>query len=149
MRKKRPQRIDIVYDYNGTRIEFVPKLDIELDRELCRILEHGRWALRQLNSIKRSPHPSIANAIFQLNNIGNSVVDPTDPYQKASEIARVSEVYREILDVLGDLKHSEIEPLKQARFFLLYGQAHEKRAPEEIGTKLKLDNDDEEIQECF
>jgi hypothetical protein len=148
MRKKRPQRIEIIYDYNGVRIDFVPKLDIELDRELSRIREHGRWALRQLNYIKRSPHPSIANALFQLNNIGDSVVDSEDPYQKASEIARVSAVYRDILDVLGDLKHSEIEPLKQARFFLLYGQAHEKRAPEEIGTKLKIDND-EEIQECF
>lgn len=132
-RERRPavNKFVIAYEHNGKRIEYVGRTLAELAPEYRRIVTHLKWAIRELRQL-RSPNPWVVATLVQLQTV--PVIDPMScaADQVAYEIAQVSFIMEDALNMLAHLKHSTVERLEAARFALTYGQTPKRRDLEPV-----------------
>jgi hypothetical protein len=131
-KRKASSKVDIVYNCDGVKINYVSRSLSELPDEYARIRKALVTTLRLLKTLRRSPHPAIAAAYFQISNCMHPV-DTTKPEEVTRYIARVSYVMNDTLkNILSKLSNSNIDTLKQIRFQLEYGQTPKKREKDEL-----------------
>lgn len=141
---KTPKRYNIVYDNGLVKVDYVGRIAKELPKEYERVKLSIVKSIRLLAYLKRSPHPAIKAAKFQLENSAK-VINTSDVLAVADEIARLSFIMADTVKILSALSNSEIEQLQRLRFELTYGQTPEKRELEDpiCGRKRRLDRDDD------
>jgi hypothetical protein len=141
---KLPKRYNIVYDNGIVKVDFVGRIAKELPKEFERVKLSIVKSIRLLAYLKRSPHPAIKAATFQLENAVRPI-DANNMQDIADEIARLSFIMADTVTLLATLSNSEIEQLQRLRFELTYGQTPKKRELEDpiCGRKRRLDRDDE------
>jgi hypothetical protein len=108
-------------------IEYVGRHKNELMPELNRVQSEIRQVLRLLNYLKRKRNHVLAMARFQLMESLRTVPDDSTPDFIADEIARLSYVMSNTLDIINQLRNSRTPMLEEIRFKLTYGQTPRKR----------------------
>jgi len=121
------RRFEVSYLYKGETVEFVPRLASEVLPELYRIYEAVLNASRTLATMRRVRHWAVQSARFQLANAIRAPLSSFTPETGAAEIARLSCVLQDTLEILSTLCNSRTTNLEQTRFILTYGQTPRKR----------------------
>ena len=125
-RRKRANKLPIVYRSGSSKVVYVSRAPDELFTEAKRVWGSIQVALRQLKALKRTRHSALRGAVWQL-----SQVEP--PLKEANTaslvdyIATVSYLMEDSISMLATLKNSKIDELEEARFHLTYGQTPKKR----------------------
>lgn len=125
-RRKRTNKLPIIYKNGATKVVYVSRAPDELLTEAKRMYGCIQVALRQLKSLKRTRHAALKGAVWQLTQVeepsaGESIASLVD------YIAVVSYLMEDSLAMLASLKNSKIDELEEARFNLTYGQTPKKR----------------------
>lgn len=129
-KRKAARRIPVIWvTAGGQTIEFVERAPSELAPELARVADHGVRAAKVLSRLKRLRNVHIVRARFELGHCQQEVPDLASHEWLAGEIARLSYVYKQVLDELNKLCHARTRWLEEARFLLTYGQTPQKREP--------------------
>jgi hypothetical protein len=112
---------------DGSTIEYVDRAESELRAELERVRDHGFRAAKVLSRIRTGRHVVIVAARFELEHCQRVVPDDASSAWLSAEIARLSYVYQQTLELLNRLSNSRIHWLEETRFLLTYGQTPKKR----------------------
>lgn len=129
-RKRTPARkIPVRYNDGTTDIDYVARTPSELRDELQRVQEAILEAARILSRLHRTRHIVIKTARFQLEHALRNLPNDSTDEDIAAELARLSYLMEDTLNILNKLTHCRISYLKQARFKLTYGQTPKRREP--------------------
>ncbi len=130
MSKRRPPTKFAVRYVNGTEtVDYVDRTESELRQELHRVQQAISNGTRMLVPILRVRHPVIVSAYTQLRHVLADMPADAPPEQVADEIARLSYVMEQTVELLDTLSNSRVNNLQEARFTLTYGRAPKKRDP--------------------
>jgi hypothetical protein len=131
----------VVYDDGIRRVDYVGRAHSEVNAEIRRVSHHLMLALRRLRTMRRVQHPAVRAAIFLLQN-----AKPKLESVSAKELARLSFLMGDALNLLSTITNSNADYLKDARFNLLYGQTPKKRDRDTIlsGRKEYIEPNEEE-----
>lgn len=125
-RRKRANKLSIIYKRGDVKIVYVPRATEDLLPEAKRIHVCVSRALRTLRLLRRTRHAAIKAAIWQLEQLPPPTKDMTDT-ELVTYIGVTSYTMEDTLGLLGELKTSKIDELQAARFQLTYGQTPKKR----------------------
>jgi hypothetical protein len=110
-------------------VDYVDRTEPELRQELARVQQAVSDGARMLTPILRIRNPVIVSAYTQLRYVLQSLPPDAPPEQMADEIARLSYVMEQTVELLDTLSNSRVNNLQEARFTLTYGRAPKKRDP--------------------
>lgn len=113
----------------GEVLDFVDRTPSDLPIELARVRSHGLLAAKVLSRLKRLRNAEIIRARFELEHCQRPEPEDVPAEWYAQEIARLSYVYQQVLQVLNRLCHARTRWLEETRFLLTYGQTPKKREP--------------------
>ena len=134
-----PRRIPVIYSDGVVRVEYVARAPSELSVEFRRVQRHILETIRILSTMKRIRHHIIKSARFQLSQAIREFEPGTCTEDAiAAEIARLSYLMEDTLNILNRLSCCRVANLEAARFKLTYGQTPKKRdPPETYGSREK------------
>lgn len=144
-RRKRTNKMQIVFRNGATRVVYVSRAPDELFDEASRIHTCSLSALRQLRLLKRTRHAAVKAAVWQL----EQLAEPNPKWSTAAlvdYIASASFLMEDTLGILSALKNSNIDELRAARFQLTYGQTPKKRDRDDTmctRSRRSIDEEDE------
>jgi len=131
-------KIPVHYGDGTVAIEYVPRTPPELRAELSRVQRNIRETIRILSTLKRIRHHVIKSVRFQLDQALHKLPDDAADEDVAAEIARLSYLMEDTLNMLNRLTQCRIANIEKARFKLTYGQTPKKREPpEKYGSRAK------------
>jgi len=130
--KRTLNKISVVYNAQGRYIEYVGRTPSELLPEYKRVCAAVDSCARITKTLLRSPHPAVRAAYYQLLNCDVSIPEPPTNQNIADAIARVSYTLEDTMLILAKISNSNIEPLRELRFHLTYGQTPKKRDRNDI-----------------